>query len=149
MTKFTLARIFPSFSYEFTTWGDDIRIKTLKSRFCDLGGKIILDSEANFELKISSNRIAWALHPFLNDLTINAKPNNENSITITVTRSGERSLAIGFFYFTLILSVLIVVQQQELQALIFPFACLFALYAYSIMAFHPAHSKIKKIVRDL
>lgn len=138
-------KFIPSYAYTITTDGDSDLLKRVKKRIKKVGAKFTADSEMSFSAIVSSNSFAIAMHPFWNDLRLDCRVEN-GRVNLTVTRAKERAASIFLLVFTVLISIAIFVQKNDPQAAIFPVGAYVGLYLNSLMAFHPAHAKIRKLL---
>jgi hypothetical protein len=141
-----LSKIIPDFTYKVNIEGDANSLTNIKKRFVAAGGNLKADSGSSFSVNISSNSLAMALYPFSNDLLIDGSIES-NKIIITVARVGERKAALVFLGFVSVIAVGAFIQRQEIKALFFPFFCYGLIYIFSFLPTHPAHSKIRQILK--
>lgn len=139
--------IVPSYKYELSVDGSSEDFKNLRKAFIEKGATILDESKSKVLLKISSNSLMFAMHPFSNDLLIELSHSSEKIIAV-VFRKGERTAMIWLFYFFLVLSILICIQDKSLKALVFPVAAYAAIIINSVLPTHPAHRKIRRMIQN-
>lgn len=142
------SKIMPSFSYSISVEGNPENLKNIKNRFINEGCQVSSESGDAFALVGSSNNFQMALHPFSNDLKIEGMAKNGN-INVTVTRVGERNFSVYLLLFVVAISLASFVQNQQLKMLLFPIFALLGIYIYSFLPSHPAHQKIRKLLRHI
>ena len=141
-----MLKIIPSFSYNIEIEGDTSNFQNIKNRLLSIGGKLEIERVDYFVQIVSSNRFAVSLHPFVNDLRIEVQK-LDGKVLVTVIRMGEKKAGLIFFGIFSMICIAGFLQRPELKAILMPIGAYAIIYIFSFLPTHPAHAKIRKLLR--
>jgi hypothetical protein len=149
--SFENSPLIPRFRYSYSVDLQDWQsgFTELKEIFVENGGRIVTDEGQHLVAEISAAKLVRALMTLPDLLRLEFQVVDAGKVKVTVTSLGERKLYLSFFVISLIISVLGIIKKGELFALVFPLGTYGIVLQHSVYPQHPAHKKLREILRDL
>jgi hypothetical protein len=112
------------------------------------GTKTVSDSN-EIKLEIPANNLKFGFTPYVNILSIRLCYSADiNKIKMIIFRSSEYKISFRIFILSFFISILSIIQKNELSGILLPVFVYVFSWFFSIISAHPAHRILKEIANS-